>query len=70
MNLMGQIVIEESVSIFEACEKSAACRRNTKLVSRRIKHYEKSQIILDDSDTFEDFLKLKTIVLLHILITT
>ncbi len=70
-NLMGQI--DESVSILEACEKSAACRRNTKLVSRRIKHYEKSgtfldktniyfeqsQIFLDDSDTFEDFFSLK-----------
>jgi hypothetical protein len=42
---MGQI--DESVSIFEACEKSAACRRNTKLVSRRIKHYEQSRTFVD-----------------------
>jgi hypothetical protein len=49
---MGQI--DESVSIFEACEKSAACRRKTKLVSRRIKHYEHSRTFVDESNNLRN----------------
>jgi hypothetical protein len=60
---MGQI--EESVSIFEACEKSAACtcRRKTKLVSRQNKHFEQSRIFWTTQKHFEDFF-FETFVLL------